>query len=180
MYPFARLLWQFWRHRDDPRLGPFDPHVSRHVCLPWDLDLFGELNNGRTLTLFDLGRLPWTRRTGLWPVLRANGWSIAVAGASVRWRRRVFLFDRLVMRTRALGWDERFFYSEQSLTLASGRWTGEVASHVLIRSAATDRRGLVPPARVMAALGLAGSPPLPPWVRAWAEADGERPWPPMP
>lgn len=175
MYPVARMAFQLWRHRADPSLGLFETHESRHLCWPWDLDVWGELNNGRTLTLYDLGRIPWFRRIGLDPALRREGWQVAVAGASVRWRRRVRAFDRLAMRTRALGWDARFVYIEQSL------WRGgECASHVLIRSAASDKGGIVPPARLLAAIGHhEPSPPLPAWVQAWIAADGERPWPPM-
>jgi acyl-CoA thioesterase FadM len=151
-------------------------HESRHICWPWDLDVFGELNNGRTLTLYDLGRIPWFRRIGLDRVLRANGWQVAVAGASVRWRRRVHAMERLTMRTRAVGWDERFTYSEQSLW----KQDGECASHVLIRAAVSDRDGIVPTAHVLGALGHdAPSPELPLWVREWIAAESHRPWPPM-
>lgn len=176
MYPFARLFWQLRRHRADPPLPLFGTHESEHICWPWDLDVFGELNNGRTLTLYDLGRIPWFGRIGLQPVLRRERWQVAVVGASVRWRRRVHAMERLRMRTRALGWDERFLYSEQSLWKANG----ECASHILIRAAVSNRSGIVPSARVLAALGHEGpSPELPPWVRAWIAAEAERPWPPM-
>lgn len=176
MYPFLRLLWQLRRHRRDPALPLLGTHESRHLCWPWDLDVFGELNNGRTLTLYDLGRIPWFGRIGLGGALRREGWQVAVVGASVRWRRRVHAFERLTMRTRALGWDERFLYTEQALW----RWDGECASHVLIRAAVTGRAGLVPPARVLAALGHEGpSPDLPAWVRDWIAAEAGRPWPPM-
>jgi acyl-CoA thioesterase FadM len=175
MYPVLRLAWQFWRHRADPPLPLTGVHESRHLCWPWDLDIWNELNNGRTLTLYDLGRLPWSRRIGLVAVLRERGWAMAVAGASVRYRKRVHAFDRLTMRTRALGWDERFFYSEQALWVR-----GDCASHVLIRSAATSKRGIVPPSDVLAAMGHAGAPPdLPLWVREWIAAESHRPWPPM-
>ena len=176
MYPVPRLLFQAWRHRAGPPLDLYGTHESEHVCWPWDLDIFGELNNGRALTLYDLGRIPWSARIGLTRALREQRWQVAVAGASVRYRRRVRAFDRIRMLTRGLGWDARFFYVEQSMRLASG----EVASHVLIRSAATDRSGIVPPARVLAAMGHDGPPPhLPPWVQAWIEAEALRPWPPM-
>lgn len=185
MYPFVRLAFQAWRHRADPPLGLMDVHESRHLCWPWDLDLWLELNNGRTLTLYDLGRIPWSNRLGFSALLRARGWQVAVAGASVRWRRRVHLLDRLSMRTRALGWDERFLYSEQSLWLGSGRSAGECASHVLIRSAitggrASGRRGIVPPEEAARALGWQGpAPELPPFAREWIRAEALRPWPPM-
>ena len=81
MYPFLRLPWQLWRHRSDPPLDLLGEHRSRHVCLPWDLDFWGELNNGRTLTLYDLGRVPWSARIGLLPVLRRERWAMTIAGA---------------------------------------------------------------------------------------------------
>lgn len=176
MYPFARLAFQLLRHRGGPPLPLLGTHESRHLCWPWDLDVFLELNNGRTLTLYDLGRIPWFRRIGLHAVLRRGRWQMAMVGASVRWRRRVHAFERLTMRTRLLGWDARFLYCEQAMWRADG----ECASHLLIRAAASDAGGIVPTARVLAAMGHDGpSPALPDWAAAWVEAEAVRPWPPM-
>lgn len=179
MYPVVRFAWQMWKHRSDPPLGLFDTHVSHHYCLPQDLDLWAELNNGRTLTFYDLGRLPASQRMGVIGVLRRNGWGITMAGGSIRYRRRVTLFQRLTMRTRFVGWDSRFLYSEQSMW----RPDGECTSHAIFRSAivrAKGRGGIVPPAELAARLGQDGpSPALPRHVEAWIEADALRPWPPM-
>jgi acyl-CoA thioesterase FadM len=174
MYPFVRMLKEVWLGRRAPRLDLLSVHETRHVCWPWDLDSFMELNNGRVLTLFDLGRISLALRTGLNEALRAHGWGIAVAGNSVRYRRRVRAFDRLTIRTRCLGWDARFIYMEQSM------WKGEdCTSQQLVRSAVTAPQGIVPTAEVLAALGhAAASPPLPGWVLAWIAADAKRPWPP--
>lgn len=174
MYPVVRLAFEMalqWRRA---RLGPFEAHVSRHLCWPWDLDPFLELNNGRTLTLYDLGRVPLVARTGIVAALRRHGWGFAVAGASVRFRRRIRAFDRLTMLSRVLGWDERFLYIEQSL------WRGaECCNHTLMRCAVTSGDGFVAPSRVAEAAGHAGAaPPLPHWVSAWSAAEAERPWPP--
>lgn len=175
MYPFLRMALEAWGARSAPPIGFLDEHVSTHHCWPWDLDPWIELNNGRTLTLYDLGRVPMALRTGLVPVLRARGWGMTVAGSSLRYRRRVRAFDRITMRSRGLGWDARFFYFEQ------GMWVrGECTSHMLLRSAVTSASGIVPPAQVAAALGRSGgSPPLPDWVAAWIAAEAARPWPPM-
>jgi hypothetical protein len=134
-----------------------------------------ELNNGRTLTLLDLGRLPLARRVGLMAALRAQRWGLTMAGVTVRYRRRVRMFHRFEIRSRCVGWDERFIYIEQAM------WRrDECANHALYRSAVTDANGIVPPARVMAAMGLeAVSPPLPGWVREWIAAEAHRPWPPI-
>ncbi|NHB77888.1 thioesterase family protein [Rhodobacter calidifons] len=179
MYPFLRMFKEMARASRMPPLGLFDTHVSHHLCWPWDLDPWVELNNGRTLTLYDLGRLPLGARTGLHRVLKAKGWGMTVAGSSVRYRRRVTMFARITTYSRCLGWDERFLYTEQSM------WTGgECASQVLIRSAVVGsamgaRTGIVPPSELAVALGAAPeSPELPDWVKAWIAAEATRPWPP--
>ena len=84
MYPFLRMFKEMARARRMPELGLFDTHVSHHICWPWDLDPWVELNNGRTLTLYDLGRLPLGSRTGIHRHLIANRWGMTVAGSSVR------------------------------------------------------------------------------------------------
>jgi acyl-CoA thioesterase FadM len=175
MYPFARLALALGMASRQPRLGLFDPHVSRHICWPWDLDPWRELNNGRTLTLYDLGRTPLAMRSGLVDALRANGWGMTVAGSSVRYRRRVRMFDRVTMVSRLLGWDARFLYLDQSM------WSGaDCTSQALIRSAVTSAHGIVAPETVARAMEHAGAgPALPGWVVAWAGAEAQRPWPPV-
>lgn len=174
MYPFLRMYLGLRAARRLSRLPITGTHVSTHICWPWDLDPWRELNNGRTLTLYDLGRLPLGERTGLHRVLAANRWGMTVAGNSTRYRRRVRLFDRVTMVSRCIGWDARFLYMEQAM------WKGgECTSHMLLRSAVTSRDGIVAPARLCAAMGVPPeSPPLPGWVQAWIGADAQRPWPP--
>ena len=52
MYPFLRLIKEVFKFRKAPQLGFGDVHISHHMCMPWDLDPWVELNNGRTLTLY--------------------------------------------------------------------------------------------------------------------------------
>jgi acyl-CoA thioesterase FadM len=175
MYPFLRMIKEMTLARRQPPLGIFDTHVSRHICWPWDLDPWVELNNGRTLTLYDLGRLPLAHRTGFERLLREKRWGLTVAGSSVRYRKRVTMLSRLTMYTRCLGWDDRFVYMEQSM------WKeGDCTSQALIRSAIVSSAGMVKPAEMAAAIGVSGeSPALPEWVQAWIAADATRPWPPQ-
>ena len=174
MYPLVRLGIELALARRAPRLPLDGVHVSYHRCWPWDIDPWLELNNGRTLTLYDLGRVPLATRTGLVDAARANGWGLAVAGTSIRYRRRVRAFERIEMRSVFAGHDARFFYVQQAMYR-----DGEALSGALIRTAVTSADGIVATDRVMAAIGAAGiDRPLPDWIAAWTEAEGKRPWPP--
>ncbi len=174
MYPILRMFYQLAVTRNAPPLPLTGTHVSRHRCWPWDIDLWMELNNGRTLTFYDLGRIPLARRTGLVDVLKREGWGLTMAGASVRYRKRIRTFEVVEMKSRAVGWDDRFMYLEQSM------WKdGTCCNQIVYRSAVTGPEGIVPPTRLLEAMGLEDEPPeLPRWVQAWIEAEAERPWPP--
>lgn len=179
MYPLIRFRAELRRAARMPRVAPGGAHVSQHICLPWDIDPWRELNNGRTLTLYDIGRIALFVRTGLDAVLKREGWGAAVAGASIRYRRRVRAFDRFEMRSVWVGRCARFLYFHQTM------WKeDEAASSLLIREAVTregEGPAIVPTDAVMAALGAPDwNPDLPPWIDAWRRAEAERPWPPIP
>ncbi|MDO6584113.1 acyl-CoA thioesterase [Salipiger sp. 1_MG-2023] len=176
MYPFIRMAKEIRKFRKADPLGLDGIHVSHHTCWPWDIDLWKELNNGRTLTLYDLGRIPLAQRAGLLGTLKREGWGLTIAGACVRYRRRIRVFETIEMRSRMVGWDARFLYLEQSMW----RKDGECANHAVYRSAVTGPGGIVPPAQVLTAMGHEPhSPPLPAFVQKWIEAEDLRPWPPQ-
>ncbi len=131
MYPYLRMVKELWRcTAHAPRLGVTDTHVSHHRCWPWDLDPWMELNNGRTLTLYDLGRIPLCGADGLERTcVKAQGLGddgrgqhdpLPPPGAAVRPARDAHALHRL---------GSRFFYIEQSM------WKGtDCTSHMLLRS----------------------------------------------
>ena len=84
MYPFFRIVKELVLYGKPNSQSLFEEYVSHHLCWPWDLDVWLELNNGRTLTIFDLGRVPLVRRVGLHGILKKNNWSFTVAGSSIR------------------------------------------------------------------------------------------------
>ena len=174
MYPFIRMAYHIAKHTNAPALTLDEPHISHHRCWPVDLDLWRELNNGRTLTLYDLGRVQLMRRIGLFSVLKEQGWWLTMAGVTARYRRRVVMFDKFEMRSRAIGHDGRFLLLQQSM------WKdGEALSSVLYRAAVVSENGIVPTQEVMAAMGNADwNPQLPDWVAQWGQAENARVWPP--
>lgn len=174
MYPIMRLAKEVIKFRNAPRLSLDDVHVSEHICWPVDIDIFGELNNGRTLTLYDLGRLVMGQRVGLGALLKKNGWGMTMAGASVRYRRRVKVFQKFTMRTRSLGRDDKFIYLHQTM------WRkDEATSAILYRVALTGKNGIVPTQKMTDALGCPDwNPEMPEWVTNWIAAENTRVWPP--
>jgi len=174
MYPFIRMAHQMFVHRKAPPLPLDGVHVSHHRVWPVDLDMWRELNNGRTLTLYDLGRIFLAQRIGLVAALRRRGWNMTMAGVTARYRRRVVMFDRFEMRSKALGHDGRFVYLQQSM------WKGDEAlSSVVYRVAVFTKDGIVDTNEVAAEMGLADwSPELPQWVQDWSAAENQRIWPP--
>ena len=177
MYPVLRLITELAIAVRKPKIALDDVHVSHHRCWPHDVDFNMEMNNGRILTIYDLGRIPAAARAGLLGVMRRNKWGFAMAGASVRYRRRLRPFESFTMHTQCVGRDARFFYVTQSMW----KKNGEAASNILYRSALTNHDGIVDPQLAMNAFGNPDwDPPLPEWVQNWIDAESARPWPPAP
>lgn len=174
MYPYLRFASTVLKERRKAPMGIYDTHAMEMRCLPVDIDGFLEMNNGRILTLMDLGRFALSIRIGLFDVLKQQRWGLVVAGSTVRYRSRITTFQKFEMRTRFLGWDQRFFYLEQAM------WRGDTCcNHALVRMGVTAKGRLAPVNDVAKALGVEGdSPAMPDWVQAWAAADGTRMWPP--
>jgi hypothetical protein len=104
----------------------------------------------------------------------SQGWRFTVAGSSIRYRKRVTVFNQLKVNTRLLGWDDRFLYFQQSM------WKkNEPISSILIRSAVTDNNGIVESDRFAKVINYKGPELiLPNWAKDWSRAESARTWPP--
>ena len=174
MYPIVRLAKEFFVHRNAPELPVSGVHISHHRCWPQDIDMFVEMNNGRILTILDLGRTVLAKRVYLLRTLKENKWGLTMAGASVRYRRRIRPFEKFIVKSRCIGWDERFFYLDQTIWVYD-----KCAAQALYRSAVTDKNGIVAPDRVFTAAGSTDARPiLPDWAQNWIDAEDTRIWPP--
>lgn len=148
---YLRLLW-LWlttgRNPDEHRLAP-----SRLRLRVWpnDLDLFGHVNNGRYLTLMDLGRLHVVIRTGLLRTMRARRWQAAAAAIEIRFRRPLKLWQRYELVTEIVDWDAAWFLFEQRFESA-----GKVHARALVKAQFRHRRERVPTGAVLETLGMEG------------------------
>ena len=180
MYPLFRLIVIALKARRAPAIEPKAVSEISFYCRPWDIDVFFEMNNGRALTLYDLGRFDLSIRSGFSKALAKNRWGLAVAGSTTQYRKRIRVFNKVTMRTRLVAIDEKWIYVNQSM------WLGDKpASSVLLRTCVTNKDGVVPTENVMNAMGLtkAEQEPLrsglPEWASLWEQADKQRPWPPQ-
>jgi acyl-CoA thioesterase FadM len=150
------------------RLGPLDVSVLRFRVWPNDLDLNLHMNNGRYLSVMDLGRFDLLARMGVMGMIVKNGWRPMVGGATIRFRRPLAPFAAYELRSRIVCWDEKWFYIEQRFEK-----DGQAAAVGLMKGLfrAGDRN--VTPTEVMGAAGAAAtaSPPMPAWVRLWLESE---------
>jgi acyl-CoA thioesterase FadM len=163
-----RLLYVLLSTFARPRLGPLDESVLPLRVLPNDLDTNLHLNNGRYLTLMDLGRVDLLVRLGVVREMRRRRWGGVVASATVRFRRPLNLFQRFDLHTRLLCWDDRWFYMEHRFVRG-----GDTAAVAIInaRFMAADGRRLAPAEVVAATEHAIASPPMPAGVREWVEAE---------
>ena len=172
MYPYLRLAKVIVAANFGRRLDFRQESALRLFVWPGDIDVYPEVNNGRHLTLMDLGRIDLAARSGFLKITHKNGWSFTAAGASVRFRRRMRPLRHFTLRTQLLGHDDRWFYFDQRTEQG-----GRTCSAALVRAGIASRQGLVPVAEVLEAVGVGGwNPPLPAWVAAWIAAEAQRPW----
>lgn len=171
-----RLIWYAlmspWRERivagtDVGRLG--------FRVWPGDLDLSLHMNNGRYLTIMDLGRLDFLVRTGLWRAVRKYGWTPIASSIVIRYRRELRPFDRFRLETRLVCWAEASVVMEQVFVLLTGPHKGQVAARAMFKGGIYSRsqRSFVDVGRLMSEIGVtATSPPMTAEVGAFLKADG--------
>ncbi len=167
MIPLLRSFRVFAAALSRPPLHPLDESVVSFRVWPNDLDVNLHMNNGRYLTLMDLGRLDLVVRMGVLRTLRRRKWNPVVGSLQVRYRRSLLPFQRYDIRTRLVGWDERWFYVEQRFERA-----GETVAAALVKGLFLGPEGRVPTQAVVDATGHHVDPPaLPEAVAAWQESE---------
>lgn len=154
------MLATVWRR---PRAPLFDTTTLHMRVWPNDLDFNGHVNNGRYLTMADLGRLDYVIRSGVARVVIKRRAAPIVGDAVAKFRRELHPFERFKIETRLLGWDERWTFMEHRF-ISQGRVVGVVAMRGLFRTA----QGPLSPQVFVQEFGLTEpSPALPDWVLAW-------------
>jgi len=150
--------------------------VSRLSMRVWpnDLDVNLHMNNGRYLTVMDIGRLDLIMRMGLMRAARRHRWMPVLSASKVRFRRELRLFQKFTLETRILWWARTHFVMEHRVVIASGAHAGQIATVALMLGDLYDRanRRFVPVDELMQAIGVsATSPDATPEIEAFLAAE---------
>ena len=104
--------------------------------LPTDIDVLRHMNNGRYLSLFDLGRWDLLVRTGLTDAMRTHGWYAVVSSETITFRKSLELWQRFTLESRLIGHDDRAIYLEHRAIV-----DGEIYARAIIRARLLKRSG---------------------------------------
>ncbi|MDH5517184.1 MAG: thioesterase family protein [Gammaproteobacteria bacterium] len=91
-----------------------DTSIIKLRVLLNDLDLNRHMNNGRFLTIMDLGRMDLLSRTGTLKQAMKQRWMPIVGTASIDFQRPLKLWQRYELHSRIYAWDEKWIYLEQT------------------------------------------------------------------
>ncbi|MCB1558272.1 MAG: thioesterase family protein [Alphaproteobacteria bacterium] len=165
-----RVLWVWISSYFKPNISNIlSPAELSLRVLPNDLDFNMHMNNGRYLTMMDLGRLDLILRTGLLKMMMREKSVPILAASTMRHRLSLDPFQKYTLRTQILCWDEKWVYIEQ-LFLKDG----EVSTIGLVKGCFYNQKNkkTVPTSDLLAYIGYEGmSPDMPPHVKDWQTAE---------
>ena len=145
------------------RIGVLDSSTVRFTALPHDCDLNLHLNAGRYISFMDAARFEMLVRMRVMRKLIARGWRPVMGGMTITYRRSILPFERFSITSRVVGWDEKWFYFEQT----ANRRDGSLSATAVVRMIIRAKNGNVAPHDVLPLIGAEGmsSPALPEGVR---------------
>ena len=91
------------------------------------------MNNAKYLREFDLSRMITLPSTGVVEVIHKNGGYIVVNAGNIRYRRPMKLFQRYIIETRTVGWDDNSIYIEQRMKTSDGFVTAILLTKLAVR-----------------------------------------------
>lgn len=167
MHPYLRAGSVVLRSFTQPRCHPLDEARLPMRVWPTDVEV-ARMNNGRLVTLMDLGRLDLTFRCGLLAQMVKRRWFPLVASLTVRYRRSLHLGQRYELVSRLAGFDAKWWFMDQRFEVA-----GQVVAQAYIKGVFRGPGGNVPTSDLLLAAGHPGvaSPPLSEGFRAWLASE---------
>lgn len=152
-----RLFWLLTTARFRKRVDLLDECVLNLRVWPTDLDINMHMTNARYLSIMDLGRTELILQTSLFKKIIKRGWLPVVAHTNLQFRFQLNPFQRYQLKTRLIGWDEKWVYLEQRFETDRG-----LAAVGLVKGLFRSKNGNIPSTQILQLAGFEGaSPELP-------------------
>lgn len=162
---YLRLLYVLWKIWRLPRQGVLEESRVAFRVLPTDCDINFHMNNGRYLSLMDLGRVHMVAQIGLLSLVVRKRWRPMLAAAEIVFIRQLGPFQRFELVTRVVTWDDKYAYMEQRFES-----DGILCAHAFVKGLFLGKGRRISNSVVVAELGYTGeAPPFPEELRIWAE-----------
>ena len=140
-----------------------DTSVIEGCVWPTDIDNNLHMNNGRYLTIMDLGRFDWILSCGYLGLCLKNRWFPIVGALKILYLKPLKPFQRFQLKTRILGWDAKWIYVEQTFEV-----NGVLCAKSVLQGLFHGPQGKISTSEWMNAVGYQKiSPELPTEVRSW-------------
>jgi len=158
---------------DRTAIAPLDTSRLGFRVWPLDLDANIHMNNGRYLSIMDLGRLDLIMRVGIMGEMLRRKWMPVLSAATIRYRIPLHPFQKFHLDTRVIWWDKKWFYMEQRFILCGGAKDGAVAAIAFVKGSFYDRKTktTVPSGDITALMGITETPPKPDYINSWDAAE---------
>jgi acyl-CoA thioesterase FadM len=172
---YLRLFWIYIGAHFRAKLGMQDPIELQLRVLPNDLDLNRHMNNGRFMTVLDLGIVEAVVRSGFMKAIRSLGGHLMTGGALITYRRSLNPFAKYTLRLRYLGTDGQWHVFSFVFLQASGA----VSAKGLLKGAGVRKgKGIIPSSllwqQFQDRFGLEVKPPaLPEYAREWLSLEAK-------
>lgn len=164
---FANILRNLLIRRP---LGVLDCSNITMRVLPTDLDLNFHMNNGRYLTIMDIGRMDLTTRIGLMHLMIRRKWGAVATSVNITFFKPLAPFAKYKLETRVIAWDDSWFYLEQQFIKDK-----TIYSHAVVKVAVLEERKRISPHKVARNLAKEeiDSPEFPSYLTELLEAEGK-------
>jgi acyl-CoA thioesterase FadM len=166
MYPWLRLISVGASALKQPRIDLFEPTRVNLRVWPDDIDGNMHVNNGRYLTLADLGGVTWFLRSGVLAQARRFHAIPLIADSIAKFRRDLKLLQSFTLETRLVGWERRCIFLEHRFLVEQ-----HVSGLVAVRCVFKSGRRTIYPSELLGGLSTrTQSPVLPAWLSQFSES----------
>lgn len=154
-----------------PKIPVFGDSLVTFWVLPHDLDYNLHMTNSRYHSMTDLARVDRLIRSGLNKFMAQNKYGTVLGSSYIRFRRSLSVFQKVTVRTRFLGYDERWFYIEHYFESK-----GALIASSIVKAIFTKNGKSVPAMDFLKEFApdsdFSAYKKLPPYVHDWIKMEG--------